>query len=346
MLVSEIPALREFWYPVIYSAELTDKPHQAVLFGEEYVVWRTGDGAAHAAFDLCPHRGARLSQGWLSGDRLVCGYHGWQYDSSGRCVCIPQNDPATPIPRRASLQPVHADERYEMVWICIAEEPRAPIPDLPELNDPDYVLIHEMMEVWDAAAPRVVDNALDVSHLSFVHRGSIGDAAAPRMSDYDLERDGWNLSFTISYQSRVTEQQKRNTGITDDFITRTTHAELVQPMVFRGVLEYPNDLRHVLYKTCAPVDDHRTLFCQFVARNDDPDDEKARGIIGVDRTVQCEDRALLERMPSDFPAEVTTEVHTKGDRMTLEYRRILADLAAESGPLRPDATWAGGRWGA
>ena len=98
MLVSEIPALREFWYPVVYSAELTDKPHQAVLFGEEYVVWRTGDGSVHAAFDLCPHRGARLSQGWLAGDRLVCGYHGWQYDASGRCVCIPQNDPSTPIP--------------------------------------------------------------------------------------------------------------------------------------------------------------------------------------------------------------------------------------------------------
>lgn len=346
MLVSEIPALREFWYPVVYSSELTDKPHQAVLCGEEYVVWRTADGAVHAAFDLCPHRGARLSQGWLAGDRLVCGYHGWQYDALGRCVCIPQNDPSTPIPRRARLQPVHADERYEMVWLCIAEEPRAPIPDLPELNDPDYVLIHEMMEVWDAAAPRVVDNALDVSHLSFVHRGSIGDAAAPHMSDYDLKRDGWSLSFTISYQSRVTEQQKRNTGITDDFITRTTHAELVQPMVFRGVLEYPNGLRHVLYKTCAPVDDHRTLFCQFIARNDSPDDIRAQGIVGVDRTVQSEDRALLERMPSDFPAEITTEVHTRGDRMTLEYRRILAELAAESGPLRPDATWAGGRWGA
>ena len=55
---------------------------------------------------------------------------------------------------------------------------------------------------------------------------------------------------------------------------------------------------------------------------------------------------MLERMTSEFPAEVTTEVHTKVDRMTLEYRRILADLAAESGPLRPDATWAGVRLGA
>ena len=258
----------------------------------------------------------------------------------------PQNDPSTPIPRRARLQSAHADERYEMVWICVAPEPRAPIPDLPELDHPDYVLIHELMEVWEASAPRVVDNGLDVSHLSFVHRGSIGDADAPRMSDYDLVRDGWNLSFSISYQSRVTEEQKRNTGLTEDFIIRTTHAELVQPMVFRGVLEYPNGLRHVLYKTCAPVDDDRTLFCQFVARNDRPDDEKVQGIIGLDRTIQCEDRTMLERMTSEFPAEVTTEVHTKVDRMTLEYRRILADLASESGPLRPDATWAGVRLGA
>ena len=346
MLVSEIPALREFWYPVVYSAELTDKPHQAVLFGEEYVVWRTADGSVHAAFDLCPHRGARLSQGWLTGDRLVCGYHGWQYDASGRCVCIPQNDPSTPIPRRARLQPVPADERYEMVWICIAggapgSDPRSARAERPRLRaDPrDDGGLGRRRAQGRGQRPRCEPPVVPCT-------GAASATPTPPACPTTTWSATAGTSASPSPTSRgVTEQQKANTGITDDFITRTTHAELVQPMVFRGVLEYPNDLRHVLYKTCAPVDDHRTLFCQFIARNDRPDDEKAQGIIGVDRTVQCEDRALLERMPSDFPAEVTTEVHTKGDRMTLEYRRILADLAAEAGPLRPDATWAGGRWG-
>jgi phenylpropionate dioxygenase-like ring-hydroxylating dioxygenase large terminal subunit len=205
---------------------------------------------------------------------------------------------------------------------------------LPELEDPSYTLVHELIEEWAASAPRCIDNALDVSHLSFVHRASIGSDADPRLSDYDIERDGTRLRFTVSYISRVSEQQKRNTGITDDFITRVTHAELVQPFVFRGALEYPNGLTHVLYKTAAPIDDEHTLFCQFIARNDDPDDERQRGIIDVDRDVQCEDRALLEGIEADFPLTPTAELHTRSDRMTLEYRRILADLA-DASTVRP-----------
>jgi len=345
MLVSEIPALREYWYPVAYSSDLTDKPHAARLFGDGYVAWRGGTGVVYAALDQCPHRGARVSQGWISEGCLVCPYHGWQYGDEGVCVRIPQNEEGTAIPPRAKLTQVHADERYGLVWLCVAPEPREGIPVLPELEDPDYVLIHELMEEWHASAPRCIDNALDVSHLSFVHRGSIGDDSAPRMSDYTLNREGQRLSFTISYQARVTEEMKRNTGLTSDTTTRTTHAELVQPLVFRGVLEYENGLKHVLYKTSTPIDDHSTLFCQFIARNDDPDHEKIQGVIAVDRVIQGEDRSLLEQINPEFPAEVTTEVHTKSDRMTLEYRRILAELAKESGSPKPDESWSGGRWG-
>jgi hypothetical protein len=141
--------------------------------------------------------------------------------------------------------------------------------------------------------------------------------------------------------TQVSDAQKRNTGITTDFTTRITRAELPNPLMFRGVLEYPdNGLLHVLYKTCTPVDDTHTLFCQWIARNDTPDEERQRGIIDMDRRVQAEDRALLEGITPEFPVEITTEVHTRSDRMTLEYRKILAELARESGEVRGDREWA------
>jgi hypothetical protein len=133
----------------------------------------------------------------------------------------------------------------------------------------------------------------------------------------------------VTYKSKVAGQQAANTGL-EGIVTRTTHAELVQPFVFRGVLEYENGLRHVLYKTAAPVDDRSTLFCQFVARNDDPDDTRRAGIVSVDRQVQNEDRRLLERINPDFPIETTSELHTRSDRMTIEYRRVLAEIAART----------------
>jgi hypothetical protein len=84
----------------------------------------------------------------------------------------------------------------------------------------------------------------------------------------------------------------------------------------------------VLFKTCTPVDDGTTLFFQFIGRNDSPPEEKWPDIISVDRAVQGEDRRILEAIDPDFPLDLTAEVHTKADRMTVEYRRILADLAS------------------
>jgi phenylpropionate dioxygenase-like ring-hydroxylating dioxygenase large terminal subunit len=329
MLVSDIPALRDYWYPIAYSDEITTEPQPFRMFAENFVAWRTSpSGTVSAAFDECPHRSARLSQGWVTDGCLVCPYHGWRFDAVGACVEIPANEPGLPIPSRARLNGVLAAERYGMVWACIGE-PRAGIPDLIEADDPDYVLIHELMETWTASAPRVIDNALDVSHVAWVHRDSVGSAANPRLSDYTIEREGEVLRFSVSYLVAVNEQQKKNLGITEDLTKRSTHAELVQPLVFRGVLEYhANGLRHVLFKTATPVDDDTTLFCQFIARNDRPDVALRAEIAGVDRIVQSEDKVLLEGVKSDFPGDVTTELHTKSDRMTVEYRRILADLAS------------------
>ncbi|MFI5040685.1 MAG: Rieske 2Fe-2S domain-containing protein [Acidimicrobiales bacterium] len=339
MLVGEIPALRDYWYPIGYAGDLGAAPTPFRLFGEPFVAWRPEEGAPPlAAVDVCPHRAARLSQGWVEEGQLVCPYHGWRYEGGGACTLIPANDPDLPIPSRARLRTIPAADRYGLVWVC-AGEPRAGIPDLVEAEDPEYVLIHEMMEEWGASAPRIIDNALDVSHVAWTHRNSVGDRNNPRLSDYTLSREGERLTFSVTYTAKVDDRQSVNTGIAAGLTTRSTHAELVQPLVFRGVLEYhDNGLRHVLFKTATPVDDRTTLFCQFIARNDRPTQDRWGSIRATDRLVQSEDRALLEAIDPDFPTAVTTEVHTRADRMTVEYRRILADLAAEGTGLAADGT--------
>ena len=218
-----------------------------------------------------------------------------------------------------------ADERYGLAGVCVGD-PGAGIPALAELDEPGYTLIHEMKQVWSASAPRMIDNALDVSHVSFVHRGTVGDPDNPRMSDFSVERDGQRIRFEVTYKSKVSGQQVANTGL-EGVVTRRTDAELVQPFVFRGALIYENGLRHVLFKTCTPVDDATTLFFQFIGRNDAPSPDRWDDITAVDRAVQAEDRALLEAIDPDFPLDLTAEVHTRADRMTIEYRRVLAELA-------------------
>jgi len=329
VLVSDIPALRDYFYPVAYTHEVADAPVARTVLGTDIVVWRTpGDATVQAAVDRCPHRAARLSQGWLSGDCLVCPYHGWEFGPDHRCTLIPANGPGAAVPPGAVLDTVAVTERYGLVWVC----PGQPVNDIPVLDEaePDsgYTLIHELMDIWQASAPRVMDNALDVSHIPWVHRATVGSPDHPGVSPFSVERDGLRLRFTLTYTAAMSAQQKINTGITTDTAERITHVELVAPFVYRGVLEYPvNGLRHVLFKTATPIDDHTTLFCQFIARNDNPPPDKWEAIAGVDRAVQAEDAALLAGVPSAFPLDTTAEVHVAADRMTVEYRRILAELA-------------------
>ncbi|MDO8383595.1 MAG: aromatic ring-hydroxylating dioxygenase subunit alpha [Microbacterium sp.] len=339
MLVSQVPALKEYWYVVAYSSQVTNKPTRVRLLGDDYVIWRGRKGIVGAALDECPHRGSRLSQGWVENGDIVCPYHGWSFDPTGACTRIPQNDDDKPIPPRARALSVLVEEKYGLVWVCPGM-PRANIPVLPEAEDPAFTVIHEILEVWNASAPRIIDNALDVSHVAWTHKNSIGDSSAPKMHNMTVERDGHHLKSRVSYRSKVTEALRRNTGIQSEYTIRVTNSELVQPFVFRDLMEYETGMKHVLMKVATPIDDTHTLFCQFIARNDDPDEEKRASIAALDRVIQDEDRALLEHIRPEFPLEIQTEMHTRTDRMTVEYRKILAELASESSMVPPDRAWA------
>ena len=59
--------------------------------------------AARANSDLCVHRGTALSLGWVSGNELVCPYHGWRYRTDGRCVAIPQLEDPSRVPAKARM---------------------------------------------------------------------------------------------------------------------------------------------------------------------------------------------------------------------------------------------------
>jgi phenylpropionate dioxygenase-like ring-hydroxylating dioxygenase large terminal subunit len=327
VLVSSLPALRRYFHPVCAAADVTTQPQRIVLFGDAIVLWRTDDRAPlSVARDVCPHRGARLSQGWLvDSGCIACPYHGWEFDGAGRCTRIPQNEPDLPIPPRAQLSMVVAEERYGFVWVCV-DEPVAPVPEWPHADD--YDLRIEFVEQWDASAPRIVDNSLDISHVAFVHRGTIGDPDFPRLPTFDVEHHEHGLRFHLTYVSKVPDAQRTNIGMDASHAERSTFVDLVQPLCFTAVLRYANGVEHVLYKGATPIDDRCSIFWQAVARNDAPDDERWASIIAMDRAVTNEDRPVLEGIDPDFPMSVTGELHTRSDRMTVEYRRLLARLAS------------------
>ena len=113
------PFERTRWYAVGGGIDLEAGSARAVtLLGQDLVLWREAGGAAHAWRNRCPHRGMRLSYGSVRGDRLVCRYHGWQYDGTGRCRYIPAH-PAGKPPNRVCVASYPCRERHGLVWVCL-----------------------------------------------------------------------------------------------------------------------------------------------------------------------------------------------------------------------------------
>lgn len=119
--------LNEGWVPVALSSSIeAGTSTGAIVEGSEIVVWRDNSGKAHVWEDRCPHRGMRLSFGFVRGDHIACLYHGWQYDTAGQCRYIPAH-PTLEVPGTIKVPTYQAQEKYGIVWTTTASE--SPLPD-------------------------------------------------------------------------------------------------------------------------------------------------------------------------------------------------------------------------
>ena len=116
------------WHPVGLSLAIeAGSSAGARLQEQELVVWRDTGGVAHVWEDRCPHRGMRLSFGFVRGDHIACLYHGWQYNRGGACQYIPAH-PDLAVPDTIRVRVYLAAERGGMIWTTFSAEP-APLPD-------------------------------------------------------------------------------------------------------------------------------------------------------------------------------------------------------------------------
>jgi nitrite reductase/ring-hydroxylating ferredoxin subunit len=115
------------WHPVGLSHSIeTGSSAGTHLFGQELVVWRDSSGAAHVWEDRCPHRGMKLSFGFVRGDHIACLYHGWRYDRAGYCQYIPAH-PELDVPKTFKVPVYQAREWGGMIWTTLSSDP-VPLP--------------------------------------------------------------------------------------------------------------------------------------------------------------------------------------------------------------------------
>ncbi|HWA20404.1 MAG TPA: Rieske (2Fe-2S) protein [Devosia sp.] len=105
------------WIPLALSRDVPPGTTRAVILdGQELVLWRGEAGTIQVWEDRCPHRGMRLSFGFVRGDSLNCLYHGWQYGAGSRCMRIPAH-PDLEVPPSIRATALEASESGGFILI-------------------------------------------------------------------------------------------------------------------------------------------------------------------------------------------------------------------------------------
>lgn len=329
-------ALRACWHPVGFSGGLSDQPAHADLLGEPLVLWRGLDGGVRALSDLCVHRGTALSLGWITGEEIVCPYHGWRYAADGRCVAIPQLEDPTRVPAKARVPAFRAQERYGLIWVAL-DEPRWPLPEVPELEDSSWTVVQAGPYQWECDAARQVENFTDFGHFPWVHPGLLGDPDRPVVPKHDVRTEGNVLHYSIV---------RPEAPNSDDFPVfaneesgppqRRSRYELHLPYTIVLRLGWGGERGMVYFFASQPAGIDRSAGYVVIGRNYNTDQDD-RVLQDFEDTIFGQDKVIVEsQRPERVPFDLADELHLKFDAVAVAYRKAMRALGlARVDPTEP-----------
>ncbi|HTX72664.1 MAG TPA: aromatic ring-hydroxylating dioxygenase subunit alpha [Rectinemataceae bacterium] len=329
--------IRNQWYVILDSTELRrGRPRGVTRLGERLVLWRDSRGTAHCVADRCAHRGAALSCGELVGDQIRCPFHGIGFDGSGRAVLIPANGEAAPVPPnfRVNAYPVHEEQGFLWIFWGDSANPAAPAPEKPETPaffedlGPEFSY-SRWIDHWNCHYTRCIENQLDVIHLPFVHRTTIGRGNATLVHGPRIEWKGNDL-----YVSMHNEADRGQRPLKPDELPPLTagrfHLQFRMPHMWQNWIAE----RLRIFIAFVPVDEDNTLlylrfyqsFVRFPVLRD------LVNLVGKLQSIviaRQDKRVVLTQRPTRSELKMGENL-VQGDLPILEYRRRRSLLKGES----------------
>jgi len=315
--------LERCWHAVSYSKEVTqDGPVSVTLLDQAIVLWRSKDGRVHAMNDLCIHRGTALSLGWIKDDCLICPYHAWQYDRDGKCVFIPQ-DPDAAIPERAKTKTYRCQEKYGIIWVAL-HEPIFEIPEISEYAAPDWKFVHTGPFEWASDASRQVENFTDFGHFPWVHPGLLGDPERPRVPDYEVQRKGHVLHYSV-VRPEASNSEDFPIFANEDVVKpeRKSVYELHLPYTIYLRLGWGGSKGMIYLFVSQPISKNKCRGYCVIGRNynlQEPDTVLQE----FEKVIFDQDKRIVEsQRPEQVPFDFAQELHLKFDAVAINYRRTM-----------------------
>ena len=242
------------WYVILESNEVkSKKPIKITRLSETMVVWRDESGKVCCIADRCCHRGASLSCGKPIDGKLECAFHGFLFDGEGNVKLIPANGKNAVIPDSQKVNAYITYENYGLIWIWYGDTDKKT--DEPfffkELSDMSY---STFIDHWNSHYSRCIENQLDVVHLPFVHKTTIGKGNKTLVNGPVVVREGELITFYVN-------------NIEDDGKTKPLKPDEIPDYekLFHLQFHYPNIWQNFIsdnfriFAAFVPVDEENTL---------------------------------------------------------------------------------------
>ncbi|CCH67871.1 FIG00566093: hypothetical protein [Richelia intracellularis HH01] len=203
--VREVGINPNYWYPVAWADQvLLGKIMSVVIWQQVIAIYRGQNSKIHALENVCPHKGVALHKGEVQGDNLVCPYHGWQFNSDGKCIHIPYLPKGQKLPC-AEAKSYPTQEKYNIIWVFPGDEKLAEgisIPDIPEYDNPEWLKI-PIPARFKAHFSICNENTMDVFH-GFLHKDLQG-WFNPVLLKLSQNQSSVQAEYQVSYQGWITK---------------------------------------------------------------------------------------------------------------------------------------------
>jgi phenylpropionate dioxygenase-like ring-hydroxylating dioxygenase large terminal subunit len=314
--------IRNQWYIVLESNEVGAHPVGVTRLGEKMVFWRDQAGKVCAAIDRCPHRGVALSAGKIKSDHLQCPFHGFEYDSSGKCVLIPANGRNGVVPKAMQLNIYPTYEAHGLIWLWWGNLVPEQLPP-PEFFDnlDDTYFYGSAHDPWDAHYSRVIENQLDVVHLPFIHARTIGRGNRTLVDGPVVEWKDEKMLYTYVFNREDDGQPPRKPSELSPKNSTSVHLELIFPNLWQNYIS--ENVR--ILAAFVPVDETHTLlylrFYQNFMRLPVLGKLVARLAMPSNVYIAHEDRRVVVTQQPKASGLTIGEVLIQGDLPIIEYRK-------------------------
>lgn len=327
------------WYVAEWSENLTERPVKARMLGRDFVLFRNGEGKAVCLSNTCCHRGASLAQGKCQQDgTLSCPFHGWHFNSDGRCTTIPsQADPTADIPAAARVDSYPTEERHGFVWVFLGDRPEEAhaLFDMPENTDPAWRKV-TFSDTWKANLhwTKMVD--LDQVHLHIVHGIPLNEENPSRPSEHTVETidNGFRTHLISRPPPRAgawAQMRKERANVRSD-LTFYIPGFTLYGSIQIGAPGFCN----VFYSMGTPIDEETTKVYLIAFRNFLLDPDKDKDHLQRNLRNVFQDKAIAEghfpKRAPDVPSWPVINVDRE-DRLMQTYWQLMRTLRARGWQL-------------